>query len=47
MDFVLGVLFGALGMAIAVAVSITYEPYAQITEYRVELGLEDIEDEES
>ena len=47
MDFVLGVLFGALGMAIAVAVSITYEPYAQITEYRVELGLVDIEVEES
>lgn len=46
MDFVLGVIFGALAMAAAVAVSITYDPYYQITEYRLELGLED-EDEET
>lgn len=46
MDFVLGALFGGLIMAVAVAVSITYEPYGKIAEYRIELGLEDIEDEE-
>ncbi len=46
MDFVLGALFGGLIMAAAVAVSITYEPYGKITEYRIELGLED-EDEET
>lgn len=43
MDFVLGALFGGLAMAIAVAVSITYDPYGKITEYRLELGL-DVED---
>lgn len=46
MDFVFGALFGGLIMATAIAVSITYEPYGKITEYRIELGLEDIEDEE-
>lgn len=45
MDFILGAFFGALAMAAAVAVSITYDPDGQITEYRVMLGLED-EDEE-
>ena len=45
MDFVLGTFLGALGMALAVAVSITYEPFGMIREYRLELGLED-EDEE-
>lgn len=45
MDFVLGTFIGALGMALAVAVSITYEPFGMIREYRLELGLED-EDEE-
>lgn len=47
MDFILGAIIGALAMAAAVAVSITYDPYGKITEYRIELGLEDIEDEES
>lgn len=41
MDFVLGAFIGALGMALAVAVSITYEPFGMIREYRLELGLED------
>ena len=45
MDFVLGTFIGALGMALAVAVSITYEPYAKIVEYRLELGL-DVEDDD-
>ena len=45
MDFVLGAFIGALGMALAVAVSITYEPFGMIREYRLELELED-EDEE-
>lgn len=45
MEFVIGALFGAVAMAAAVAVSITYDPDGQITEYRVMLGLED-EDEE-
>lgn len=40
MDFVIGVLLGGLAMAAAVAVSITYEPYGKITEYRLELGLD-------
>ena len=46
MDFVLGTFIGALGMALAVAVSITYEPFGMIREYRLELGLEaeDIDD---
>lgn len=47
MEFILGAFVGALAMAAAVAVSITYDPYGKITEYRIELGLEDIEDEES
>ena len=49
MDFVLGTFIGALIMAIAVAVSITYDPYGKITEYRLELGLdvEGEDDEES
>ena len=46
MDFVIGVLFGGLAMAAAVAVSITFEPYGKIAEYRMELGLEDIEKDE-
>lgn len=45
MEFILGAITGALAMAVAVAVSITYD--GKITEYRIELGLEDIEDEES
>jgi len=45
MEFITGVFLGALIMAVAVAVSITYDPDGQITEYRLELGLED-EDEE-
>ena len=45
MEFITGVFLGALIMAAAVAVSITYDPDGQITEYRLELGLED-EDEE-
>lgn len=45
MDFVLGAFLGALAMAAAVAVSITYDPYGKITEYRLMLGLEDEEDE--
>lgn len=44
MDFVLGAFLGALAMAVAVAVSTTYDPYGKITEYRIELGLEE-EDE--
>ncbi len=44
MDFVLGTFIGALGMALAVAVSITYEPFGMIREYRLELGLEDEDD---
>lgn len=40
MDFVLGTFIGALGMALAVAVSITYEPFGMIREYRLELGLD-------
>ena len=43
--FFIGMVVGALIMAIAVAVSITYDPYGKITEYRLMLGLED-EDEE-
>lgn len=45
MDFVLGAFLGALAMAAAVAVSITYDPDGKITEYRLMLGLEG-EDEE-
>ena len=45
MEFITGVFLGALIMAVAVAASITYDPDGQITEYRLELGLED-EDEE-
>lgn len=45
MDFILGAFAGALAMATAVAVSITYDPDGKITEYRLMLGLED-EDEE-
>ena len=46
MDFVLGTFIGALGMALAVAVSITCAPFGMIREYRLELGLadEDIDD---
>ena len=44
MDFVIGVLLGGLAMAAAVAVSITFEPYGKIAEYRMELGLEDEDD---
>lgn len=44
--FFIGMVVGALIMAIAVAVSITYDPYAKITEYRLELGL-DVEGEEN
>jgi len=40
MEFITGVFLGALIMAIGVAVSITYEPYAKIVEYRLELGLD-------
>lgn len=47
MEFITGVFLGALIMAIAVAVSITYDPDGQITEYRLELGLEDEDNEES
>ncbi|MBP7188265.1 MAG: hypothetical protein KBA55_16235 [Ruminococcus sp.] len=43
--FCIGMVVGALIMAIGVAVSITYEPYAKIVEYRLELGL-DVEDDE-
>ena len=39
--FCIGMVAGALGMALAVAVSITYEPFGMIREYRLELGLED------
>ena len=46
MDFFIGMFFGGLAMAAAVAVSITFEPYGKITEYRMELGLEDIEEDE-
>lgn len=41
MDFVIGTLFGALLITLAVAVSITYEPYSKVNEYRAELGLEE------
>ena len=41
MDFVIGTLFGALLMTLAVAVSITYEPYDKVNEYRAELELEE------
>ena len=44
MDFVLGALFGGLIMAAAVAVSITYDPYGKITEYRLMLGLDEEEE---
>ncbi len=47
MEFITGVFLGALIMAVAVAVSITYDPDGQITEYRLELGLEDEENDES
>lgn len=43
--FCIGMVVGALIMAIGVAVSITYEPYAKIVEYRLELGL-DVEDDD-
>jgi len=46
MEFIIGVFLGALIMAVAVAVSITYEPYAKIVEYRLELGLEDENEEQ-
>ena len=46
MDFFIGMFFGGLAMAAAVAVSITFEPYAKIAEYRLELGLEDENDDE-
>lgn len=39
MDFVIGTLFGALAMTLAVAVSITFEPCSKINEYRAELEL--------
>ena len=44
MEFILGAFVGALAMAAAVAVSITYDPDGKITEHRLMLGLED-EDE--
>jgi hypothetical protein len=44
--FCIGMVVGALIMAIGVAVSITYEPYAKIVEYRLELGLDVEEDED-
>lgn len=44
MDFFIGMFFGGLAMAAAVAVSITFEPYGKIAEYRMELGLEDEDD---
>lgn len=44
MDFIIGAFLGALAMAAAVAVSITFEPYGKIAEYRMELGLEDEND---
>ena len=47
MEFITGLFLGALIMAVAVAVSITYDPDGQITEYRLELGLEDEENDES
>ena len=47
MEFITGVFLGALIMAIAVAVSITYDPDGHIKEYRLELGLEDEDNEES
>lgn len=40
MEFILGALCGGLAMAAAVAVSITYDPYGKITEYRLMLDLE-------
>ena len=43
--FCIGMVVGALIMAVGVAVSITYEPYAKIVEYRLELGL-DVEDDD-
>jgi len=43
MDFILGALVGGLALAAAVSVSITYEPYAKITEYRLILDMEHIE----
>ncbi len=43
--FCIGMVVGALIMAVGVAVSITYEPYAKIVEYRLELGL-DVEGDE-
>lgn len=45
--FCIGMVVGALIMAVGVAVSITYDPDGQITEYRLELGLEDEENDES
>lgn len=47
MDFFIGVFFGALAMAAAVAVSMTYEPYGKIVEYRLELGLDPYNEEEN
>lgn len=46
MEFVIGAFIGALAMAAAVAVSITYDPDGKITEYRLMLGLEDIEEDD-
>jgi len=46
MEFILGAFIGALAMAAAVAVSITYDPDGKITEYRLMLGLEDIEEDD-
>lgn len=47
MDFVIGAFFGALAMAVAVAVSITYDPDGRIAEYRLMLGLEEEDNDES
>ena len=40
MEFITGAFLGALIMAVAVAVSITYDPDGKITEHRLELGLD-------
>lgn len=46
MEFILGALCGGLAMAAAVAVSITYDPYGQITEYRLMLDLDEEENDD-
>ena len=47
MEFVIGAIFGAVAMAAAVAISITYDPDGQINDYRVMLGLEEEDNDES